>query len=285
VGGGNAPLPPYCDDNLSALGYPDGAPLTYRSDSTQNYEIGSKNLIGGFLRLATSIYWIKWSNIQQNVYVGGACGLQFTDNLGTAVAKGFDLQADLVFDAFKLDFSVGYTDARFTENSPHAGLALDGDAISGQQSVELAPGTNPPWTVAIGPEYDFKLADKDAFVRADWTFESKNNWLAPLQDPRSIQCFGPAPTAAQAAMGWNCGPTYSYSLPSHSVLQLRAGVNLGDWAISLFCDNCLNSHTQLDYQYSQLDPYNPAGSPTPQQNAYTYRPLTVGLTAILHLSR
>ncbi|MFI4895645.1 MAG: TonB-dependent receptor [Steroidobacterales bacterium] len=284
VGGGNAPLPPYCDSNLQLIGYPSGAPLTYRSDSTQNYEVGSKNLVGGFMQLASSVYWIKWNGIQQNVYVGGACGLQFTDNLGTAIAKGFDLQAEFAYQAFKLDFTVGYTDARFSQNSPRPGLALDGDAISGQEATEYAPGTNPPWKVAIGPQYDFKLAGSSAFLRADWTFESRNPWLAAVQDPRSLQCFGPAATPAQAAAGLNCGSIYSYTPPSHSELQLRAGVNLGNWLVSVFCENCLNSHTVLDYQFGQLDPYNPAGSPTPQQNQYTYRPLTVGVSAIMHIN-
>jgi iron complex outermembrane recepter protein len=284
VGGGNAPLPPYCDTNLEQIGYPNGAPLTYRSDSTQNYEVGSKNRVGQFLQLATSVYWIKWNGIQQNVYVGGACGLQFTDNLGTAVAKGFDLQADFVFNAFKLDFTAGYTDARFSQNSPTPGLALDGDAISGQEATEYAPGTNPPWTVAIGPEYDFKVAGMSAFVRGDWTFESRNPWLAAVQDPRSLQCFGPAAAPAQAATGTYCSSIYSYTPPSHSELELRAGMNLGNWLVSVFCENCLNSHTVLDYQFGQLDPYNPAGSPTPQQNQYTYRPLTVGVSAVLHIN-
>ncbi|HLY65600.1 MAG TPA: TonB-dependent receptor, partial [Chloroflexota bacterium] len=90
-GGGNAPLPPYCDTDLQAAGYSNGAPLTYRSDTTQSYEIGSKNNFGA-VRIATSAYYIKWNGIQQNVYVAGTCGLQFTDNLGSAVAKGFDLQ-------------------------------------------------------------------------------------------------------------------------------------------------------------------------------------------------
>jgi iron complex outermembrane recepter protein len=279
VGGGNPPLPLYCAPNLAEEGYPNGAPLTYGSDSTQNYEIGSKNIVGGVLQLATSVYWINWNNIQQNVYVGGTCGLQFTDNLGTAVAKGFDLQADLVLGAFKLNFATGYTDARFTKNSPH-GLAFAGDAISGQEAIEEAPGTNPPWTLTAGPEYDFKLASYDAFVRADWSFESRNNWLAPVQDPRSVQCFGPA---AAAGSGLSCSSIYSYSPPSHSFLQLRSGVNLGDWMVSIFCDNCLNSHPVVDYQLGPLDPYNPVGSPTPQQNQYTYRPITVGITATLRL--
>ena len=68
--------------------------MTYKSDSTQSFEIGSKNNFGNVVRVAASVYYIKWNDIQQNVFVSGNCGLQFTDNLGTAVAKGFDLQAD-----------------------------------------------------------------------------------------------------------------------------------------------------------------------------------------------
>jgi citrate lyase beta subunit len=35
--------------------------------------------------------------------VAGGCGLQFTDNLGTAVAKGFDLQAEMLFGPVNID--------------------------------------------------------------------------------------------------------------------------------------------------------------------------------------
>ena len=40
------------------------------------------------LKIATSNYYVGWNQIQQNVHISGNCGLQFTDNLGTAVAKG-----------------------------------------------------------------------------------------------------------------------------------------------------------------------------------------------------
>ena len=46
------------------------------------------------LRIATSVYYIKWNNIQQSIYIAGSCGLQFIDNVGTAVTTGFDLQAE-----------------------------------------------------------------------------------------------------------------------------------------------------------------------------------------------
>jgi iron complex outermembrane recepter protein len=270
VGGGNPELPSYCSTDLATAGFPNGAPTIYRPDTTDDYEIGAKNAFGGVLRVATSVYYIKWNNIQQSVYIAGSCGLQFTDNLGQAVAKGFDLQAELAAGPLFVDLAVGYTDARYTANAvpPAPGappLALNGDAISGQAATDYAPGTNPPWTVSIGPEYRFTIGQHDAFIRLDYTYESRNPWLAAVQDPASSQ-YIPA----------------SYTLPATNFVSLRAGINVGDWQIAPFIDNLLNSHTVTNFALGQLDPYNPAGSPSQQQNAYTYRPFTVGITATWH---
>jgi len=274
MGGGNAPLPSYCDFDLAAAGYPNGAPLTYKSDATQSYELGSKNTLGQVLRIATSVYYIKWNAIQQNVYVAGGCGLQFTDNLGTAVAWGGDLQAELALGALHIDLATGYTSARYTKNSPvdcSAGgipcKASNGDAISGQAAIDYAPGLNPPFTVALGAEYGFKLGARDAFVRADWEYQSRNPWPSTLQNPNDVAQYNPN----------------TYTLPSTSFTSIRAGVSLGDWQVAAFVDNLFDSHTLANYALGQVDPYNPAGSPTVQQNHYIYRPRSMGLTATWHL--
>jgi iron complex outermembrane receptor protein len=268
--GGNPALPPYCQQNLTEEGFPNGAPLTYKSDSTQNYEIGSKNSFGQVLRIATSVYYIKWNDIQQNVYVAGDCGLQFTDNLGTAVAKGADLQAEINLGHLHIDLAAGYTDARYTKNSTivnAAGqpLSVTGDAISGEAAIDSAPGLNAPWTVALGPEYRFLLGQHEAFVRVDWEYEARNNWPSVLQDPRSSQYF-PA----------------TYTLPGSAFTSMRAGITLGSWQVTPFIDNLTNTHTVTNYALGAIDPYNPAGSPTVQQNQYTYRPRTFGITATWH---
>ena len=273
VGGGNPPLPPYCDADLAAAGYPNGAPLTYKSDSTQNYEIGSKNTIGDNLRIATSVYYIKWNNIQQNLYVAGNCALQFTDNLGEAVSWGGDLQAELALGQVRIDFATGYTSARFTRNSPsncvpYAVLpaipckASNGNAISGQAAIDYAPGTNPPFTVALGAEYSFRLAQHDAFARADWTYQSRNPWLSYLQDPRNAATYNP----------------FTYTLPSTSFTTVRAGMYFGEWQISLFVDNLFGSARVTNYALGQ-----PGGAPTVQENDYTYRPRTFGINANWHV--
>jgi iron complex outermembrane recepter protein len=275
VGGGNAPLPQYCDADLAAAGYPNGAPATYQSDYTQNYEIGSKNGVGDWLRVATSVYYIQWHNIQQNLYVAGACGLQFTDNLGTAEVKGFDLQTQMLFGPVSIDLATAYTDARFTKNSPgdcipgsydpSTGLpckVINGDAITGQEGINYAPGTTPPWTVAVGLQYNFKLAARDTFVRADWQYESRSPWLAAVQDPN-------------AGAVYNSG--FSYTYPSTKFASLRAGMSFGDLQLTAFCDNLFDSHTTTNYILGQTD-----ATFTPQQNTYTYRPRTFGLTLVWH---
>ena len=271
-GGGNPSLPSYCDFDLGNAGYPNGAPLTYRPDSTQNYEVGSKNAFGP-LRLATSVYYIEWNNIQQSVYIAGGCALQFTDNLGTAAAKGFDLQAELATGPLFMELAVGYTDARFTRNSYPAGnsslprLVSSGDAISGQAAIDYGPGTNPPWTVAFGPEYRFKLGEHDAFLRLDFEYQSRNPWLAAVQDPQSSQ-FIPG----------------VYTLPATYFTSLRGGITLGEWLITPFIDNVFDTHTVTNYALGQLDPYVTPPTPTPsqQQNAYTFRPRTFGITVTWH---
>jgi len=275
VGGANAPLPGYCKTNLIQDGYTSGqAPLTYKSDSTQSYEIGAKDNFNNVFKLASSVYYIRWNGIQQNVYVAGSCGLQFTDNLGTAVAKGFDLQADAVAGPVTFDVAVGFTSARYVANAKDD-LAIDGDAISGQAAINGSPGTNPPWNVAVGAEYKFIVADHKSYARVDYEFQSRNPWLAAIQDPRSAQ-YGtltyPNPYPYQIS------PT----LPSTTFVQFRTGTSFGAWETSFFVDNLLNSHTTTNYERTFLDSNNPNLPPGPQYNLYTFRPRTFGITATFH---
>jgi iron complex outermembrane receptor protein len=271
VGGANPPLPTYCSGDLMDLGYTSGqAPATYKSDSTQSYEIGSKDNFANVFRIASSIYYIKWNDIQQNVYVSGDCGLQFTDNLGTAVAKGADLQADADVGPFTLEAAIGYTDARFVRTSKYD-LAIDGDAISGQAAINGSPGANPPWNVALGLQYNFTAASHPSFARLDYEFASRNPWEAPIQDPRSSQ---------YTAYPYPISPT----LPSTTFVQFRTGTTFGGWQVSLFVDNLLNTHVTTNYERSFTDANNPTYPPPgPQYNFYTFRPRTIGITGTLHL--
>ena len=279
-GGGNASIP-YdptftnptfgCTGDFQTEGLTHGAPTTYKSDSVKSFEVGAKNNIANRVRLATSIYYIKWNNIQQNV-VPPTCQIQFTDNLGNAVSKGFDLQADFqVTDGLSIESSFGYTDARYTTTT-YLGpvqtgqpVVISGDAVAGPNGIGTGYSI-PPYSIALGAEYKFRSFDHEFFVRSDWEYIAGDKWQHPAQDPNTAS-YDPS------------------SLPTErqSFLSLRAGTKLGDWGVSLFMDNVLDSHTILNYNH-QTDSYGGANGSTllasPAYRYISYRPRTIGITAI-----
>jgi hypothetical protein len=104
--------------------------------------VGSKNQSADHKPMFdASGYVIKWKNVQQDVYL--PCGFQFTDNLGNAESKGFDLAFSLkMSDAFSFGATVAYTDAAFTEDvlkvvsGQTLPIAQNGDPF-GRRAVEL----------------------------------------------------------------------------------------------------------------------------------------------------
>ena len=137
----------------------------------------------------------------------------------------------------------------------------------------------------------FKLLEHDAYVRLDWEYTSRNPWLAPVQDPRGV-VYNPAAAAAAGISGNYLTHQFnanSYTLPATSFTSARAGVKLGGWDISAFCDNLWNVHPIVNYALVQVDVYNPSYYANPflpssvQQNAFTFRPRTVGITATFRM--
>ena len=157
----------------------------------------------------------------------------------------------------------------YVADSAH-NLAFDGDAISGQAAINASPGTNPPWNVSIGAQYNFVLGEHKSYARFDYEFESRNPWLAAVQDPRSNEYAG--------GVGGGTSPL-SYTLPSTTFVQFRTGTTFGAWETSFFIDNLLNSHTTTNYESTFIDSNNPNTPPGPQYNNYTFRPRTFGITA------
>jgi iron complex outermembrane recepter protein len=267
-GGANNPVPyAACATDFQTFGI-NSAPQTFSSDSVNSYEIGAKNNIRGRVSLASSVYYIRWNNIQQTV-VPPVCQISFIANLGTAVAKGADLQADIaVTDRLTADFTAGYTDARYTRDarfSPNeiTPIVADGDAITGESGQ---PG--PPVTASFGLQYNFGLLQHDSFVRFDDEYQGRPKWQSPQEDPNTQQ-YDPA----------------NYVLSSTNFMSLRGGMRFTAWRIEAFVDNLANSHTITNYAWS-IDPQICA-TPTPAcesatrlESDWTFRPRTFGITGI-----
>ena len=259
-GGGNNPLPPVAcatDFDAQHLNLPNGAPKTFDSDSTNSLEIGAKNNFGGRVRLASSVYLIKWHNIQQTV-IPPICQISFISNLGEATAKGVDFQADIALSgSFTMEISAGYTDARYTQDSRlNANQILpvvaSGDAIVGESHQ---PGA--PFTGAIGIEYKFSAFEKESFVRLDYEHQGSPKWIGPGQDGKTAQ-----------------NDVSNYLLPATNFATIRAGVALRAWTLAAFIDNLTNAHPTSNYDFT----INPGNAADRIQRNYTFRPRTIGLS-------
>ena len=255
-GGGNQPIPIVaCQKDTEAFGITE-VPNSYKSDTTQSYEVGAKNNVAGRVRVASSIYYIRWNEIQQSVYLP-TCGLSFVSNLGQALAKGADIQADvLLTDALTLQLAAGYTDARYTKDSRAASNA--GIVTANGDSIEGPDGRPPsPFTGTVGLEYRFTAMEHEMYVRGDYEYSARAKWVGPTQDPNTLQ-YNPL----------------AFTLPSTSFASARAGLRHNSWDFSAFVDNLTDAHPIRSYDF-QVDPGT--GDSVLTRNS-TFRPRTFGVT-------
>ncbi len=269
-GGANNPLPyAACSTDFQNFGIAN-APTTYNSDTVDSYELGAKNNINNRIRIASSIYYIKWNNIQQ-VVVPPICEISFISNLGRAVSKGIDLELQAALtDSLALDLAAGYNSARYTQDSKLSStettpIVANGDAIVGQTSEAGYGQATTPVTIAAGLEYRFNLFQHESFLRVDYTYEGRAKWPTAAQDPNTLQ-YDPN----------------NYVLPGTTFTTLRGGMQFGSVSLSAFCDNLTNSHAITAYNWS-INPnyaFTPPADYSRLERQYTFRPRTIGITAI-----
>jgi outer membrane receptor protein involved in Fe transport len=271
-GGANNPVPQAaCAQDFAAFGI-SASPATYNSDTVDSFELGAKNNFDNRVKLASSIYYIRWNNIQQTV-IPPICQISFIDNLGQAVAKGIDVQADVaVTDNFTAEIATGYTDARYTKSSQLSSTSTTGPVVSAGDAITGQSGQpSPPFTLSLGLEYKFQLGSMDWFARVDDEYESRAKWASPGQDPGTLQ-YDPN----------------NYTLSSTQFASFRTGTSVGAWRIEAFVDNLMDSHTVTNYLWTINPNANPYPTPNAPGNAYysrlerdfTFRPRTIGLTFI-----
>ena len=244
IGGASPPLP------VAACG--GKFPTQYDSDTTWSYELGTKDrFLDRKLLVSASAYYIEWNNIQQAIYVP-TCGIQYTTNVGDAVSEGFDFEGTYqVTDELQVNFAIGYTEGKFTDNAVDPAnkgslLARKGD------SLDIVP-----WTATIGVQYDFEVQENKAFVRADYEFASRRNRPIPAEDPATEYYDG----------GLHPDPATNF-------VSLRTGITVDKLEFDLFMDNVFNAHPQLSLAHQ--DEF------TQLYTAETFRPRTTGISASYH---
>ena len=252
-GGINTTLPDSCFKNTGLT--PASASAPFSPDSLWQYEVGLKDtLLDHRMTVSASVYYIKWKNIQQFVYL--TCGLGFDYNLGEVTGKGGDVElAWRALDSLTLGFTAAYTDSSFNDN-----VVLQGSTdkiVSSGDHLQASP-----WNIDINGEYVFTAPDFKPYLRLDYQYATPQRSLVPYTD---------------AANGINADPTLP-GLPEIRVLNVRAGVRFSGFDLSLFANNVLNYHTQI-FESRDFDG-TVYGVPNLDTNYFArgFAPRTVGVT-------
>jgi outer membrane receptor protein involved in Fe transport len=251
VGGVNTGVGTICGNDLETLGL-SNVPDTYASDNLWSYEVGGKNtFLDHRLQINSSVFWIDWRDIQQNVYLP-SCGEQFTANLGHVVSRGgdVDIQFKPVSSVF-LQLTAAYTDAKFTRDS-RAGDSTTPIVSTGDR----LPGA--PWNFTLAAEKRFGgWSGYNPYIRADFQYTTAQTALLAGSDSRNA-----------------LNDTTIPGLPLTKDLQLRGGLRWNGYDISLFAQNVLDQHPML---FESRDIANDATDKL--YFGRGVRPRTYGLTA------
>lgn len=179
-------------------------------DSVWSFELGEKaRLADRRFTINADVYYIKWNNIQQVISL--TCGYPADINAGNARAYGPEVETSTrITEALDFDISGAYTNAKISD--PTAAAAASG----------FVPGID----VINVPQY---------------TVEAALNYHAPINEHYqglarlSTHLVGPIQDQAY----------YRETLPSHNIMDFRAGAYNEKWGGYFFITNLTNKLAAL----------------------------------------
>lgn len=223
-----------------------GDPLVdpmFEPDDLVSYEAGIKgNLANGRFTYDLAGFYIDWQDFQIGFSRGG---VQVVGNASEAVSRG--VEASLGFDVtdrLTLTGAVSYINAELTADEPNLG-GRDGDQL---------PST-PEWQAVLDANYDFSIGGRPAFVGASYRYKGEMpvGGFDGFTDASGTEFPSSAPRV---------------QLDSFSLVDLRAGIRVADFDLSLYVTNVFD-----EWAFTSFAPsFNviPLGAPT--------RPRTIGGT-------
>jgi len=200
---------------------PPGFPTRFKADTVISYEAGVRaETRDRSVSIDASAFYIDWRDILiLTLFSGDTGGTGINANGGRARSKGFELAATLrPADGFTVVANAAYTDARLLDDAvPRAG----GPNLSGGQAGDRLPGA-PKWKIAVSADHQWPLSD-DATAFAGGTVQLASDQPALFNAVRRT-ARGTQPM-----------------LEGYATLDLRAGVNFGQYSLTAYVRNVTDS--------------------------------------------
>jgi outer membrane receptor protein involved in Fe transport len=212
LGGPTGPLPfgpgTVCAGDEATYGVKT-QPTKFDSDKLWSYELGLKNrLFGGRVSLDGALFYIDWTNIQQQIYLP-TCGYYFTDNVGDAQSYGGEIEA-------KVELLPGLT-ASEGISVAHSNITHTFNASTVQEGERVLNTPDTSFTTGITYAHDLTETMR-GFARADYAYigESHGSYVIGNSD---------------------------YLNPAYGTLNVTFGVDYGRWEIAVYGKNLADDKT------------------------------------------
>jgi outer membrane receptor protein involved in Fe transport len=198
-----------------------GAPLTFGPDKLVSYELGLKSTVmQRRMTFDVSAFYIDWSQIQLTVVSGG---IGFMGNGGKASSQGVEAAWQYApVHGLLLSANATWTDARLDADTPPGLFGYKNDALP----------YVPKWNANLGVDYDFPLAAGwSGFVGGSYRYvgERKTDFAA--------------------------APGPRMDVPDYDGIDLRAGVNRGNWTFKAYVKNLTNERGIASLGSETTDPH------------------------------
>ena len=204
-----------------------------------SYELGLKSTVmDRRMTFDVSAFYIDWTQIQLNVVSGG---IGFMGNGGKASSQGLEAAWQYApVSGLLLSANATWTDAKLDADTPPGLFGYKNDALP----------YVPKWNANLGVDYDFPLASGwSGFVGASYRYvgERKTDFAA--------------------------APGPRMDIPDYDGIDLRAGINHGNWTIKAYVKNLTNERGIASLASETADPHA-----SPFAAVYVL-PRTVGISA------
>lgn len=215
-------------------------PEEYEPDTIDNYEIGAKTTwYDGRLIANLSIYRINWDNIQTQEQEP-VVGFNFIGNAGKARVDGFELELlSQLTTQLQLGVGLGYQDAELTEDQP----VLEVDTPVGKDGDPIP--YVPEWTGNVALQYDFAISGPwSGYFRGDYSYTGSSQTQ------------------------FNDNGAFYNEQDAYSIVDLRAGMESGDWRVSVYLENVFDERAEVTIVENLAVPLS----------IFTNRPRTAGIS-------
>ena len=197
-------------------------PISYGTDTVKNYEFGWKTqFFDNSLQLNGAAYYIKWDNIQSQVYRPRDSFLTFVQNAADAEIRG--VEGSMIWrgiSGLTVTAAFTYLDSELTRVTT---------GVSNLRPVGSRLALTPDLQGNVGARYEWTVAgDATAFVRVN--AQAAGRMLSTID--RGADAFGNPLNG-------------DYQLDAYQTFDASIGVNKDNWNVELFGDNLSDERAQL----------------------------------------